>query len=79
MYCDNCDSERVISIMAKCSDMCSVIAPWLDVDHQGYAPKLKGICGGDYINIDICVECGVVTSNTDWPITNDEIMDSIEG
>lgn len=54
--CDKCGSERVLTISAKCSDMCSL--SFLGKEKHGYVPHDLLIGGGDYIKIDICLDCG---------------------
>jgi len=55
----------ILRISAKCSDMCSTMVQ----DHDGrtyfanmndYAPSLKGIGGGDYIDLHIDTETGKI-------------------
>jgi len=58
MACDKCKSDRILSIMGKCSDMFS--ADYKGVDYEGYVPTDLGIGGSDYIEMDICLECGKV-------------------
>lgn len=57
MECVNCKSDRVLSISAKCSDCCNI--QFKDKEHQGYVPSDLTIGGGDYIEIDICLSCGM--------------------
>lgn len=56
--CQRCHSERVLGINAKCSDMCSIRMG--SNESEGYAPSAPGIGGGDYIETDICLDCGQV-------------------
>ena len=56
--CDDCDSERILELNAKCSDRCS--ANLGEGSSEGYAPRITGICGGDYINPSVCMDCGKV-------------------
>ena len=64
-----CGSERILSVNAKCSDLCatSYFIRHADDDEQieeiggcGYVPDLKAIGGGDYIDIEICLDCGTL-------------------
>lgn len=54
--CKSCKSNRVISVSAKCSDCCGVNLG--NVSHEGYVPEGLGIGGGDYIDFDLCLDCG---------------------
>jgi hypothetical protein len=58
--CDNpqCTSSRILSVMGKCSDM-SVLQLG-DKKHEGYVPDDCGIGGGDYIEFDLCLDCGKI-------------------
>jgi hypothetical protein len=58
MNCEKCKSKRVASVMAKCSDMCSVTLGGLEA--EGYVPRDMGIGGGDYIEFEYCLDCGVI-------------------
>ena len=57
MECLNCGSERILSISAKCSDCCNL--QFMGEEHQGYVPSDLSIGGGDYIELDICLACGM--------------------
>jgi rRNA maturation endonuclease Nob1 len=47
-----------------------------DLDHDGYMPDLDCIGCGDYINVDICAECGQVQGN--FPMSDEKIRKAIE-
>ncbi len=58
MNCDECNSERVISVSGKCSDL-------FNANYQGkslvdYVPEDMGIGGGDYVEFTYCLECGKI-------------------
>lgn len=58
--CKKCGSHRLLSISAKCSDMCS--CRWADKkgkshEHDGYVPDIIGTYG-DYVELEFCLECG---------------------
>lgn len=55
-----CNHERKLSITAKCSDMCSLSFPGGVRQDDGYVPQGLSIGGGDYIEMDVCIDCGVV-------------------
>lgn len=54
--CDNCGSESILEISAKCNDMC--VLNFRGIEHEGYVPRDLPIGGGDYIEVDICLDCG---------------------
>lgn len=58
--CDNpaCTTSRIIAVMGKCSDMC--VVQMGDKEHEGYVPDGCGIGGGDYIEFDLCLDCGKI-------------------
>ena len=67
--CVKCASERIAHINAKCKDLCFV-----DIggqEHDGYVPSDMGIGGGDYVEIDLCLNCGHVQG--DWPLTETKL------
>jgi hypothetical protein len=53
-----CEPKRIASINAKCSDLCYIRIG--QSEHDGYVPDDMGIGGGDYINFDLCLECGKI-------------------
>jgi hypothetical protein len=69
MDCQKCKSDRVATINAKCSDCCSV--QYKDYDSDGYVPSEFGIGRGDYIELDICLECGTL-QNLTFPMPEPE-------
>jgi hypothetical protein len=56
MNCQRCDSNRILSISGKTSDLCSSL--YAGREYNGYIPHNLGIGGGDYIEFDLCLECG---------------------
>jgi len=56
--CDGCSSDRLLSVNGKVSDMFS--ADFKNADYQGYVPRDLGVGGGDYIELEICLDCGKV-------------------
>ena len=53
-----CGSTRILSVSAKCSDLC--FANFGDLEHDGYVPTIAGLDGGDYLSINVCCDCGVL-------------------
>jgi hypothetical protein len=54
--CDACKSTRVFSISCKASDRHG----WSFEDRSGdgYAPAVTNVCGGDYMELAVCLTCG---------------------
>jgi len=63
MDCQRCGSDRIIEISAKCSDLCCAAFKGKETD--GYAPGVRAVCGGDYVEPAICLECG--QAQGEWP------------
>ena len=59
--------ERIMSVSAKCSDMCSLEINGLE--KHDYVPDYIGIGGGDYVEFDYCLDCGQIQG--DFPIEED--------
>lgn len=59
--CMRCHGDRVLSIdaFARDSHHCSLG----DKEHDGYAPSVSGVCGGDGVWIELCLDCGQVQSD----------------
>ncbi len=66
-----CGSDRIISISAKCSDCFGMTIYGRDYD--GYVPKDIGVGGGDYIELDYCMECGQIQGKFPLPQAKFEI------
>ena len=75
MKCQRCGSDRVISASAKCSDLCFV--SYKGNKHDGYVPSDMGIGGGDYLEIELCLECG--QSQGKFPILDVSLPDDLLG
>lgn len=60
MSCCKCDSERLLKINAKSSDLNNLEIPHLDIDYDGYLPTFIGVCSGDYIYMTLCLDCGQI-------------------
>lgn len=56
LRCQRCDSSRIITWGAKVSDR--FWAACGDVEHDGYVTYGLGIGGGDYVNVQHCLNCG---------------------
>lgn len=69
MTCFDCDSERILEVSAKCSDLCFL--HYCGLEKDGYVPDDIGIGGGDYVEFHLCMNCGRVQNA--YPI-NDELI-----
>jgi len=58
MNCQRCNSNLILNIGGKCSDM--FFASFQDAEYDGYVPENWNIGGGDYIYIDFCTKCGQI-------------------
>lgn len=72
MTCQKCKSERVLSVSAKCSDLCHCY--YMDHEKDGYAPELDPVGGGDYIEFDVCLECGQMQG--EFPIADEQLKEA---
>lgn len=66
--CQRCKSDRVFEITAKSSDL--NVSAFQGEECDGYAPNVLNVCGGDYVEVHICLECGQAQtqSGCDWPV-----------
>jgi hypothetical protein len=71
--CQRCNSDRMVDVDAKTSDMCTVhsYSNWDGTDEPGEVPSDLGIGGGDYISFSYCLECGQIQG--DFPLPKTEI------
>ena len=56
----SCEHKRVMSVSAKANDLQFYKIPHLDIEHEGYAPYIDGVCCGDYIRFNLCLDCGKI-------------------
>lgn len=66
--CQRCSSHRILSVQGKTSDRCHTTLQVIPdpreepqstaVENDGYVPRGFGIGGGDYIEVEICLNCG---------------------
>lgn len=58
--CDsnNCTSTRLLDICGKVGDRGTYTLKGIVIDD--YAPRVPNVCGGDYINLTVCLDCGKV-------------------
>jgi hypothetical protein len=60
-----CGSARILSVNAKCSDLCFVSIN--GHEKSDYVPDDLGIGGGDYIELELCLNCGKVQGKFPLP------------
>jgi len=70
MKCKKCNSERILEMGCKCSDR--FIASIGSNEYEGYVPDDLGIGGGDYVEINVCLDCGQLCGNFPRPQTEME-------
>lgn len=67
--CQRCNtSNQLLEVTAKCSDSC--FTKYQGQTWDGYAPNIKNVCGGDYVEFVVCLECGQLQG--DWPQRSEE-------
>lgn len=68
MKCQSCGgSSRILSVSSHSKDMCVVSIN--DIEEVGYTPYDMGIGGGDDVEIDLCLNCGLVQGKWPLPLT----------
>ena len=68
---------RILKIKAKCSDMCHteyIVDGRLQAESHGYPPNLEGLYKGDYIDLQIDVDTGMILG---WGVTRKDLMKEI--
>lgn len=68
--CARCRSPRTATILAHCSDMCSVDTG--GVHRRGYVPRDMGIGGGDDVHFTYCLDCGQIKGTFPLPAADIE-------
>ncbi len=71
MACQRCASNRIAEISAKCSDLCFIKIPGFK-EHDGYVPNSLNIGGGDFVRLELCLDCGQVQG--EFPITDSALI-----
>lgn len=57
--CFRCESKEIVSISAKCSDLCFIQYPD-GSEKDGYIDDSLGIGCGDYVDFSFCLHCGTI-------------------
>lgn len=55
-----CEHNRTMYVNAKSRDLNYIEIPHLNIVKDGYAPKINGVCHGDYIEFRLCLDCGTL-------------------
>lgn len=79
MACSKCNSIRIASVNAKCSDLCNVeivVDKNTIADHDGYVPDDIGCGGGSYVELEYCLDCGQMQGT--WPKPKTEMEEEAE-
>lgn len=74
--CQRCNSTRIVSVAAHCSDMCSVSINDKEVS-SGYVPYGIGIGGDDDVEFDLCLNCGQQQGT--WPLPESKLESKLNG
>ena len=74
MSCDLCNSIRVLEIDSKASDCHGWV--YMGRDGDGYAPHVPNVCGGDYVHLLVCLDCGKVQGK--FPVVSEDLAESAE-
>jgi hypothetical protein len=74
--CQRCDSTRIVTVAAHCSDMCSVSINNTEAS-SGYVPYGLGIGGGDDVEFDLCLDCGQQQGT--WPLPESKLERKANG
>jgi hypothetical protein len=69
--CQRCKSDRVFTVGAKGSDRHS--GSFKGEEFDGYMPSGLNLGGGDYLELDICLECGQAQGQ--WPVHDPDFED----
>lgn len=73
MTCECIMINRLATVSAKCSDLCSVELSD-GRESEGYVPHYIGIGGADYIDFTYCLECGrIQEGDRMWPIAEESL------
>ena len=76
MSCQSCNSDRMMIVAGKCSDLGGIAVNHLLIDHDGYMPYGLNVGGGDYIELDVCLDCGQLQG--EWPVDDSAVAEAVE-
>jgi hypothetical protein len=75
MSCQRCNSKRILRINAKTADRC--FAYYNGNERDGYAPEIPGLGGDDYIEFQVCLDCGQMRGT--WPVDDAVVAKAFGG
>ena len=67
-----CESERILTVSGKVSDMCSASINGRERD--GYVPSGLNIGSGDYLEFKMCLDCGQHVGT--FPVTENAVNEA---
>lgn len=68
--CINCGcGNRIVSFCSKTTDCNSVTIG--EKEHYGYVPSGMNVGSGDYLDFELCLNCGTVQGK--WPVPQTEL------
>lgn len=74
MNCDLCNSQRVLEIGGMAFDWHQWT--YMGREGDGYAPHIPNVCGGDYIDLSVCLNCGKVQGK--FPVVRENLAEGVE-
>lgn len=67
--CIKCKSTRIVSVYGKTSDLNDIKELFTGHEHYGYVPPDMNLTEDgdeDYLNFDLCLNCGTIQA--EWPV-----------
>lgn len=74
MKCQRCSSDRILTTNSKSSDLNNFEYAGVESSPYSYVPYGLNIGGGDYIELEICLECGQLQG--EWPAKDPELKEA---
>lgn len=71
--CIRCQSDKILSVSAKCNDLCRI--EYKKHEYDGYVPDNLNIGDGDCVGFSLCIQCGIIQA--EWPL-KEEIVNKLE-
>ena len=77
MNCQRCLSKRIFSISGKCSDLCNYSLNGKEPSgNNNYVPEDMNVGGGDFLTVDVCLDCGQTQGS--WPLPKSKFESELE-
>ena len=77
MTCKCGNYTRFLNVQGKCSDLSFTSVPHLKYENDGYAPHIPGLGGGDYIEVQVCLNCGLL-QGFKAPYSDEDLKTTLE-